>query len=132
MRRVARTLAEKVPVRGEVMESTYASTLDAVSPIGGSSFSSQEFATKQEVELPKKQFCANEILSVIQPRLIKEMKVPQLSMHTRLSKLKVLEKSEDSSAKLTNPLLETQLRGRKMLYCQCSKPEYALSLKDPL
>jgi hypothetical protein len=65
MRRVARTLARKVPVRGEVIESTFASTLDAVSPIGGSSSSSQEFATKKVVELPKKQFCANEILSSI-------------------------------------------------------------------
>jgi hypothetical protein len=76
MRRVARTLASKVLVRGEVIESTYASTLDALSPIGDSSSSSQEFATKKVVELAKKQFCANEILSSVQPKLIEEMKVP--------------------------------------------------------
>ena len=85
MRRIARTLAEKVLVSGEVVESTYASTLDAVS-LKGSSSSSQEFARKQEVESPKKEFCANDILSMIQPKLIKEMKVPELTRHSRVRK----------------------------------------------
>ena len=129
MRRIARTLAEKVLVSREVVESTYASTLDAVS-MKGSSSSSQEFARKQEVESPKKEFCANDILSMIQPKLIEEMKVPELTRHSRARKYLGLEKSDDS-AKLTSALLETQLKGRRMLYCQCSKPEYTLTLNDP-
>ncbi len=71
MRRVARTPTEKVPVRGEVIESTYASTLDVVSP--HSSASSQEFATKKDVESPKHILSQNEILSMIQPKLIEVM-----------------------------------------------------------
>ena len=76
MRRVARTLAGKILTRGEIIESTNASTLDAVSQKDCNS-SSQELERKQEVvESPKRQFYANDILSMIQPKLIDEMKVP--------------------------------------------------------